>query len=347
MDLLEARRQVQVTLAAAVQAALELQAVRAQGDETPEKKKAIEAALRTSHQAEDAYGKATHRVDINEQLLRAKVPALEQVQKNWGSTRQEVTQAMEAATESVADCTPTLRTPLPDAPQVTPSVPPAAPADAASFPVPAGPHPATPALAACEVGDLRQRLDAFACLPRVTEISAEDCPTETARTENPKFMSDAGEKTAAETPCDVFVVDHRFDQPARFPIPTFGLAGEPLEEPGVVIYEGMRLAIRPDGRYQVRFVAETPAMPVTMRLQFILADQWTGAIVPLTLPPITIPAEPSPKKSATQGTVRPVAARQQNIHHEGRLPILDLSPEGLQVVSRSGVARFGYGLHVP
>jgi hypothetical protein len=190
-------------------------------------------------------------------------------------------------------------------------------------------------------------VDAFACLPRVTEISAEDCPTETAQTENPKFMPDAGEKTAAKTPCDVFVVDHRFDQPARFPIPAFGLAGESLEEPGVVIYEGMRLAIRPDGRYQVRFVAETPAMPVTMRLQFILADQWTGTTVPLTLPPITIPAEPSPKRSATQGTVRPVAARQQNIHHEGRLPILDLSPEGLQVVSRSGVARIGYGLHVP
>jgi hypothetical protein len=66
-------------------------------------------------------------------------------------------------------------------------------------------------------------------------------------------------------PTDEFVGDYRFDGPARFPLRNFGLNGHAGEDVGAIIYEGMRLAVKEGGRYQVRFVLGTPAMPVTMR----------------------------------------------------------------------------------
>src|SRR5207249_298490 len=52
--------------------------------------------------------------------------------------------------------------------------------------------------------------------------------------------------------------ENRFDQPAHFPIPRFGLEGDRLNSEGVVIYEGMRFVARSDGQYKVTFTTSAP-----------------------------------------------------------------------------------------
>src|SRR5262249_5204805 len=61
------------------------------------------------------------------------------------------------------------------------------------------------------------------------------------------------------------------------------------------IHEGMRVLIRQDGQYQVRFNITAPAIPLRLRLQLILfedsrADIKLAQPIPrtLTLPPIVI-----------------------------------------------------------
>jgi hypothetical protein len=133
-------------------------------------------------------------------------------------------------------------------------------------------------------------------------------------------------------------LDYRFDAPAHFAIPTYGLSGELLDKEGAVIYEGMRLAVNADGRYLVRFVVGTPPVPVTFRLQLHLFDARERHMHTLTLPPFTIP-----KQEDRRHTAQAV----QVVHHEGYLPVLKCAYRDICVVRRQGTARFGFGVDVP
>lgn len=191
--------------------------------------------------------------------------------------------------------------------------------------------------------DLQRHVDPFFRRPLVSSISAAERWDDFSW---PPRGEGEGRPWSAD---DAFVVDYRFDHPARFPLPSWGACCEYGEQPGALIYEGMRLAIRPDGRYQVRFTIGTPAMPVTVQIQFELADPCTNQGYTLTLPPITIPSETKPR-SATAGQLpKSVCEDLQTIHHEGYLPLFDgyHQAEPIQVVRRTGTARFGYGVRVP
>ena len=112
---------------------------------------------------------------------------------------------------------------------------------------------------------LQRQVDPFFLLPLVSVIPPAEHFSDFAPTPQPSTASDASASRAVD---ECFLLDYRFVDAARFPLPISGFHGECLEDPGAVVYEGMRLAIRPDGRYQVRFTVGTPAMPVTMQLQF-------------------------------------------------------------------------------
>ncbi len=157
-----------------------------------------------------------------------------------------------------------------------------------------------------------------------------------------------------------FAMEHHFPQAARFPLPAWGIQGTPRELPGVLIYEGMRFAIRNDGSYQVRFTAGAPAVPVTMQLQFQLKskvnNEQDSRIHHVTLPPITITPE---RERTTRDDPGPHITVQGDIyivHHEGHLNGLyeflsksNKSPRlsEIHVAHRSGTARFGYGTSPP
>lgn len=160
---------------------------------------------------------------------------------------------------------------------------------------------------------------------------------------------------------------HVFHRAARFTQPRFGLCREPLESDGLLIYEGMRLTVDPaTGVYDLAFVATAPPTPVTVRLQlhFARTDAYAGPgsaydPIRLTLPPITIDADPAAKPGDSYGvTLR--------VHHRGyselflkakaqrsassdlfpdfrnaKVPTIDKS--GWQII-RTGTARFGSGL---
>ncbi|HEY1191958.1 MAG TPA: hypothetical protein VGE74_30285, partial [Gemmata sp.] len=69
-----------------------------------------------------------------------------------------------------------------------------------------------------------------------------------------------------------------FHTPAFVPYPRFDLDGRPVPGDGLVIYEGMRLAVDPlTGKYDLTFTATVPAMPVKLRLQLVFVeDKQTG-----------------------------------------------------------------------
>jgi hypothetical protein len=124
----------------------------------------------------------------------------------------------------------------------------------------------------------------------------------------------------------------RFDGAANVPIPVFGLQGEPDYEEGAIIYEGMRLVVAQDGRYEVRFNLSTPAMTTVLRLQLTVLDR-AGRPVVLTLPPIT---------AGYNDDFHKVFWRQQwFVYHAGHSDALAEAFAGLCSVSRSGTARFG------
>jgi len=145
------------------------------------------------------------------------------------------------------------------------------------------------------------------------------------------------------------VRDISISEPAHFPLPTFGSSGENLQNQGALIYEGMRFIVGTDGKYQVRFVVGTPAMPVTIRLQLVLLDEFSQQLSTLTLPPITIPR----KERATTFTERRRAPTVNEsgylVHHEGHLPMASAAWDVSRVctILRKGTARFGYGVDVP
>ena len=92
---------------------------------------------------------------------------------------------------------------------------------------------------------------------------------------------------AAAAACGIPLYDARFNGPANFPLPKFGLCGEPHFDDGLVIHEGMSLLVAATGHYEVSFTTSAPDIPVTLRIQLVLGDQ-LGRHLTLTLLPIVI-----------------------------------------------------------
>src|SRR5205823_14548289 len=113
---------------------------------------------------------------------------------------------------------------------------------------------------AANAGKCRPLFYAFDKLPKITPV-----PEYTRADSTPATQESSGHLTC-DKPGVKCVADHRFGAPAHFPMPQFGSAqGELLESSALVIYEGMRFRICSDGRYEVRFIATTPDIPVTLR----------------------------------------------------------------------------------
>lgn len=184
-----------------------------------------------------------------------------------------------------------------------------------------------------------QVVDAFSHLPLVRTMQAAD--------DLGDFSKHPADERGESRPLDSIAYDYRFDAPAHFPLPAFGIRGEESSRDGAIIYEGMRFAVREDGRYQVRFVVGTPAIPVTMCLQLIVEDEGTQNHYTLTLPPISIPEPDKPQHLSQQRKVQQVHGNVQTVHHEGYLPVLTQPLSNIRVVRRTGSARFGFGVDVP
>jgi len=198
------------------------------------------------------------------------------------------------------------------------------------------------------VSNTRQVVDAFWRRPYISPIEHaevledfEEFPATEPDAKGEKDDKSKSPDSPGSASLQRYQCDHRFDDPAVFPLTSFNRFAPPVHEEGAVIYEGMRFAVREDGRYQVRFLIGTPAMPVTLRLQVVLRAG-DGSQYTVTLPPITIPSHDPDAEIVQQ-----VHENIQLVHHEGYLPAIQGLGGNLAVVRREGTARFGFGVDVP
>jgi hypothetical protein len=178
---------------------------------------------------------------------------------------------------------------------------------------------AGPGFAGCQPA-LGEYQDAFRALPQTRLIPLVEDANEPRREE--------GEPPAfPESPAFVQAV---FSEPAHFSGAGYAAPAQSL----VIIYEGMTVLVYPDGRYSVRFVAEVPDLPVTVRLQFRV-DRAMGPAGTITLPPMTF--------SADEYNPRHAASQSWTVRHEGYSPLLlGLCANCADCrFSRDGMARFG------
>ncbi len=117
---------------------------------------------------------------------------------------------------------------------------------------------------------------------------------------------------AGDGKCDPACIwKHTWHTAAKFTVPRFDPAGEPMDGDALVIYEGMTLTVNQlTGVYDLSFTATHPPIPVTLRLQlaFVPPPERLAEPVRLTLPPIRFDADNS---TDTDGrTVR--------VHHRGQ-----------------------------
>ena len=134
------------------------------------------------------------------------------------------------------------------------------------------------------------------------------------------------------------------------------------DDAGATILEGMAVEVRPNGSYTVRFLVEAPAMPVTLRLQFLVhAKNRVGRITSagpgreasssilvqaknrvgrITLPPITVIPRTGSDNEPEANTFR--------VEHRGYSPFLADAKVTVPLVhlefQRLGTARFGSGV---
>ncbi len=132
------------------------------------------------------------------------------------------------------------------------------------------------------------------------------------------------------------VRDFRFDNAAHFPRPQFDRAGRAIPDQGLVIYEGMRLALYADGRYEVQFSASSPLMPTQVRLQLLL-ELDSGHVYTLTLPPLAVVLY---EDELGLGNRR---AGERTISHQGYAPVVAQCLTHVVGVARRGTAQFGTG----
>jgi hypothetical protein len=214
--------------------------------------------------------------------------------------------------------------------------------------------PAAPAAAATsylppQKPDLERRWDAFQALPVARQLDS----AATAQNEL---------RFSLKTEHDQLAV---FQQPAFFPVPEFRIDGSRIERDGALIHEGMFLTASSDGTYEVRFVVETPRMPVTLRLQLPIFQRASAGTTTfsqseanLTLPPgksitdcnfvgtITLPPihlSPDPLRSDRSQPVVYLVSQQGYSNILQRIlsaPDKSSTCEGWRLVRR-GTARFG------
>ncbi|MFO0906726.1 MAG: hypothetical protein U0939_27220, partial [Pirellulales bacterium] len=145
--------------------------------------------------------------------------------------------------------------------------------------------------------------------------------------------SDRQEDAAPSSDHDASANTFYFPTVAHFPARFHSLAGKPIAEEGVLIYEGMSFSIEKNGKYKVTFCTSTPSRPATLRLQ-LLIQRADGLWLTLTLRPIDIPCTYESHRTQRDGADQPHII-------EGVLPGWE-GCCGAMAVRRDGTARFGY-----
>ena len=79
-----------------------------------------------------------------------------------------------------------------------------------------------------------------------------------------------------------------FDDPASFDWMGFDSSGSPIPRDRLTIYEGMTVWVYADGRFRIKFYAETPITVTTLRLQLQVSSSATGMKGTITIPPIRL-----------------------------------------------------------
>lgn len=203
--------------------------------------------------AEDVYSKSQVHLDTERASLEAYVTAfedeLDSIQNSTEFTDpfkkiatgavEDAMKALESAIDAVSEKTVQTReaTEQPE-PQETPAPP--EPNEVCPAPAPPqvlGPVAEPPALFAPAATEstsqgeqyLQRQVDPFFLQPLVSVIPTAEQLSDFATKLQPPGESDDSTRKADD---DCFVVDYRFVQPARFPLPVFGFNGECLEEPG-------------------------------------------------------------------------------------------------------------------
>ena len=144
-----------------------------------------------------------------------------------------------------------------------------------------------------------------------------------------------------------------FRNPCHFPYHDPWDCYGSTSETGVVIYEDMKLVVGENGQYELSFVAESPRLPVTLRLQFRIwmkpknndPDREQGT---LTIPPIVF--EPSDEAGRQDSSETFLVRRTGYSHALKCLSVKDAcgctsscrcSEQTQCRLQRTGVARFG------
>jgi hypothetical protein len=132
-----------------------------------------------------------------------------------------------------------------------------------------------------------------------------------------------------------------FHEPCSFLYTGTGHYGEVLERDALLIYEGLTLAIKTDGRYEVSLVTETPRIPVVLRLQFLISERVDGVEITrgtITLPPIVLQADPKlDRHQPSQSHV----VRRSGYSHLLRQALIRPDEHRDITIRRTGTARFG------
>lgn len=158
---------------------------------------------------------------------------------------------------------------------------------------------------------------------------------------------------------------HTFHRAARFSIPRYGQQQQPIEQDGLLIYEGMTLTVNPEtGVYDLNFTATAPPTTVTVRmqLQFVNEDSKSSNSlftmsepIKLTLPPIVIEASAETRHGDGSGTTLKVNHRGftelfKHTDKSASTDLKNLSKDASTIrinsdwkIIRAGSARFGSG----
>jgi hypothetical protein len=148
-----------------------------------------------------------------------------------------------------------------------------------------------------------------------------------------------------------------FTSPAHFPKWGYSQCGKQVPLQGLLIYEGMTIAVGQRGEYELRCIVEAPLTPVVMNLQFVVSTQvekpgtmeskyYQHPLGTITIPPVTVAAKEVEDFSRHDSLERHMRSRTFHIKVRGYSHILrKLNQESQQhqkwSITRKGNARFG------
>ncbi len=149
----------------------------------------------------------------------------------------------------------------------------------------------------------------FSELPRVERVSA--------------LTNSRPEDSVSET--DFFVAF--FDRPAHFarPIPFSPTVIDHSD--GVLIHEGMTVAVRPKGEYELHFIVRSPPVPLKLRISLNVLNREFSRL-PLPAPEANFPAVSNQKRNSGIFAVSKIAG-------EITIPDISLIPTETERQSRS------------